>query len=63
MGTLLRASSVESWEERMEGKVIGIAVNVDERSIIEKGSRDQGGRILRYVRIVIRMIPQEGTVR
>lgn len=29
------------WESRIEGEVIGITINVeDERSIIEKGSRE-----------------------
>lgn len=60
--TLLRADSVESWEERMEGKLTGTAVNGDEKSIAEKGSRSSGGWMLRYVCIVSRMIPQEGTI-
>lgn len=38
-----RADSVESWEERMEGKLTGTAVNGDEKSIAEKGSRSPGG--------------------
>lgn len=40
--TLLRADSVEPWEERMEGKLTGTAVNGDEKSIAEKGSRSPG---------------------
>lgn len=59
--TLRRADSVESWE-RMEGKLTGTAVNGDEKSVAEKGSRGPGGWMLRYVCIVRGMIPQEGTI-
>lgn len=39
--TLLRASSVELWEAKMEGEIIEIAINrTEERGVTGKGSRD-----------------------